>query len=75
MNSGRPAVNGEGAEGAIQPFEVTARDLKADQFADAGNMVPFPPDWPRTRRPTPEEWARIQAARRVNEDQMEGKVA
>jgi hypothetical protein len=44
MNTGYPAVSGEGAMDALEP--------------------PFPLDWPRTRRPTPEEWAGIQARRR-----------
>lgn len=71
MNTGTPAVSGEGAMGVITPHVRTA-----DHVGDVNEVIPFPEDWPRTRRPTPEEWARIQAARRMNEDQeVEGKVA
>ena len=63
------SVNGVGAMGAIEPvsraYRLVEADRRADQFVDANNMVPFPENWPRTRRPTAEEWAGIEARQRA----------
>jgi hypothetical protein len=71
MNTGIPAVSGEGAMGALTPFEIPACDLKADQFVDPNKMVPFPRNWPAHRVPTPEEQARMLAAMQRREQLME----
>lgn len=42
MNTGIPAVSGEGAMGVIEPFEISIGDVKADQFVDANKMVSMP---------------------------------
>lgn len=58
MNTGIPAVN-NGNGWALARFEITAGDLKASP--------PMPLNWPRDRVPSPEEWDRIEEARRIRE--------
>lgn len=61
---------------ALPPIDVTGCDRKAVEITDGdvkADDIPFPANWPSTRRPTPDEWHAIQQAR-INENR-EGKVA
>jgi hypothetical protein len=60
INTGFPAVSGEGAMGAI------------DQFVETNKLVPFPKNWPLHRVPTPDEAARMREAMQRRERLMEG---
>lgn len=57
MNTGIPAVSGEGAMGALEhvstPYKLAS--------------PPMPLNWLRDRVPSPEEWDRIEEARRIRE--------
>ncbi len=58
MNTGYPAVSGEGAIGAVEPFEITDGDVKRGNGIAPPAEHTIPANWPAHRVPTEDEWHR-----------------